>query len=48
MSHEICGIVVNVRGKGDKVCLWTANAENQEATLKIGYVLLIDNKYIFV
>jgi len=35
-SEEICGAVVNIRNKGDKLGLWTADAEKAEATKKIG------------
>ncbi|CAH1793411.1 unnamed protein product [Owenia fusiformis] len=35
-SENICGAVVNIRNKGDKLGLWTHDAKNNEATLKIG------------
>ena len=35
-SDEICGAVVNIRGKGDKLAMWTANAQNFNATKAIG------------
>lgn len=35
---EICGAVVNVRPKGDKISIWTANFQNREAVLSIGRV----------
>lgn len=33
---EVCGAVVNIRTKGDKIAVWTCEAENQEAVLHIG------------
>ncbi|XP_022644746.1 eukaryotic translation initiation factor 4E-like isoform X1 [Varroa jacobsoni] len=33
---DICGAVVNVRQKGDKIALWTADASSKEANLAIG------------
>lgn len=38
-GDEICGAVVNVRQKGDKVALWTHNAANDSANFHIGEVL---------
>ena len=35
-SDEICGAVVNIRNKGDKLGLWTADAQHGEAIKKIG------------
>ncbi|KAK2156710.1 hypothetical protein LSH36_207g07067 [Paralvinella palmiformis] len=35
-SDEICGAVVNIRNKGDKLALWTHDATKKEATVKIG------------
>ncbi|XP_031473791.1 eukaryotic translation initiation factor 4E-1-like [Nymphaea colorata] len=35
-GDEICGAVVNVRAKQDKLALWTKNAANQTAQLSIG------------
>ncbi|KAL3282822.1 hypothetical protein HHI36_005986 [Cryptolaemus montrouzieri] len=35
-SEEICGAVVNIRGKGDKVGIWTADWNNTQAVLEIG------------
>jgi len=34
--ENICGAVVNVRRGQDKLCLWTRDADQKEATLKIG------------
>lgn len=39
-GDEICGAVVNVRGKQDKIALWTKNAANEAAqVIKIHFVL---------
>ncbi|XP_042861987.1 eukaryotic translation initiation factor 4E-like isoform X2 [Penaeus japonicus] len=38
-SDEVCGAVVNVRGKGDKIGVWTADAKKNDSILKIGQVL---------
>jgi len=38
-EEQICGAVVNVRKAQDKICLWTRDAENQQAVLHIGYAL---------
>ena len=35
-SDEVCGAVVNVRSKGDKIGVWTADAKKSESILKIG------------
>ncbi|XP_010910249.3 eukaryotic translation initiation factor 4E-1 [Elaeis guineensis] len=35
-GDEICGAVVSVRGKQEKVALWTKNAANETAQLSIG------------
>ncbi|NP_001312085.1 eukaryotic translation initiation factor 4E-1-like [Nicotiana tabacum] len=35
-GDEICGAVVNVRGKEDKIALWTKNAANETAQVSIG------------
>uniref|UniRef100_A0A672PT45 Eukaryotic translation initiation factor 4E family member 1B n=1 Tax=Sinocyclocheilus grahami TaxID=75366 RepID=A0A672PT45_SINGR len=29
-SRDICGSVINIRAKGDKIAIWTSNAENCE------------------
>lgn len=38
-SDEVCGAVVNIRNKGDKVGVWTGNGANREGTLHIGKTL---------
>ncbi|KAM7257458.1 hypothetical protein ACFE04_013199 [Oxalis oulophora] len=35
-GDEICGAVVNIRGKIDKVSVWTKNAANEAAQMSIG------------
>ncbi|KAI4584141.1 hypothetical protein MJG53_007420 [Ovis ammon polii x Ovis aries] len=37
-SQEVCGAVINIRAKGDKIAVWTREAENQEGVLHIGRV----------
>ncbi|XP_006873555.1 PREDICTED: eukaryotic translation initiation factor 4E type 1B [Chrysochloris asiatica] len=37
-SREVCGAVVNIRTKGDKISVWTQEAENQASVLHIGQV----------
>jgi len=39
LSDEICGAVINLRPKGDKLGLWTADATHGEAILRIGRTL---------
>lgn len=34
-GDEICGIVVNVRAKQDKLCIWTKTAANEAAQVNI-------------
>ncbi|XP_055534865.1 eukaryotic translation initiation factor 4E1-like isoform X2 [Wyeomyia smithii] len=36
--EEICGAVINVRQKADKIAIWTANYGNREAILSIGRI----------
>ena len=38
-SHQITGGAVNVRGKGDKVAIWLADAEESESIIKIGEMM---------
>lgn len=35
-SQEVCGAVVNIRTKGDKIAVWTSEAENQAGVMHIG------------
>ncbi|XP_061356070.1 eukaryotic translation initiation factor 4E-1-like [Gastrolobium bilobum] len=35
-GDEICGAVVNVRGRQEKIALWTKNATNEPAQVSIG------------
>ena len=36
LGANVCGAVVNVRTKGDKVSLWTRDCEKTEANRRIG------------
>ncbi|KAJ0050351.1 hypothetical protein NL108_017813, partial [Boleophthalmus pectinirostris] len=35
-SSDVCGAVINVRAKGDKIAIWTTDYENKEAITHIG------------
>lgn len=35
-SDDVCGAVINVRAKGDKIAIWTTNYEYKEAITHIG------------
>ncbi|XP_061833296.1 eukaryotic translation initiation factor 4E-1A isoform X1 [Nerophis lumbriciformis] len=37
-SDDVCGAVINVRTKGDKIAIWTTDYENKEAITHIGRV----------
>ncbi|CAB3402679.1 unnamed protein product [Caenorhabditis bovis] len=37
--ESICGIVCNMRGKGSKISVWTKDANDDDANLRIGMVL---------
>uniref|UniRef100_A0A8C6TDW3 Eukaryotic translation initiation factor 4ea n=1 Tax=Neogobius melanostomus TaxID=47308 RepID=A0A8C6TDW3_9GOBI len=37
-SDDVCGAVINVRAKGDKIAIWTTDYENREAITHIGRV----------
>ena len=39
-SDEVCGAVVNIRAKGDKLAIWTGDARKADATKAIGLVLV--------
>ncbi|EDV45437.2 uncharacterized protein Dere_GG12718 [Drosophila erecta] len=38
-SNELCGAVVNIRGKTNKISIWTADGANEAGVLEIGRVL---------
>ncbi|XP_017136416.1 eukaryotic translation initiation factor 4E1 [Drosophila miranda] len=38
-SEEICGAVINIRSKNNKISVWTANGCNEAAILEIGQKL---------
>ncbi|KAM6922767.1 eukaryotic translation initiation factor 4E family member 1c isoform 1-T1 [Lycodopsis pacificus] len=35
-SEDVCGAVVNVRPKGDKIAIWTSQCQNRDAIMTIG------------
>uniref|UniRef100_A0A8C6UUJ3 Eukaryotic translation initiation factor 4E family member 1c n=1 Tax=Neogobius melanostomus TaxID=47308 RepID=A0A8C6UUJ3_9GOBI len=35
-SEDVCGAVVNVRPKGDKIAIWTSNCQNRDSIMTIG------------
>nr|XP_061794182.1 eukaryotic translation initiation factor 4E-like isoform X1 [Nerophis lumbriciformis] len=35
-SDDVCGAVVNVRHKADKIAIWTSNCQNRDAIMTIG------------
>ncbi|XP_004679610.1 PREDICTED: eukaryotic translation initiation factor 4E type 1B [Condylura cristata] len=37
-SQDVCGAVINIRTKGDKIAVWTREAEEQAGVLHIGRV----------
>jgi len=39
LGEHICGAVVNVRQKGDKVALWTRDASLDDVNTRIGYIV---------
>lgn len=38
-SDDVCGAVINIRNKGDKIGLWTADAHRTQSVMEIGSVL---------
>jgi len=36
-SDEICGVVVNIRQKGDKLAIWTACSDRKDVLMRIGH-----------
>ncbi|KAH8361347.1 eukaryotic translation initiation factor 4E [Drosophila serrata] len=38
-TEEVCGAVINLRGKTNKISVWTANGYNEEAVMEIGLKL---------
>ncbi|KAH8385181.1 hypothetical protein KR200_011432, partial [Drosophila serrata] len=38
-ADEICGAVVNIRAKSNKISIWTANGKNEAAAWDIGQML---------
>ncbi|XP_061436214.1 eukaryotic translation initiation factor 4E-1A-like isoform X1 [Lethenteron reissneri] len=37
-GEQVCGAVVSVRRKGDRIALWTSNADSSDAVITIGRV----------
>ena len=35
-GEEVCGVVVNMRQRQDKVCLWTKTASNEAVQVNVG------------
>jgi len=38
-GENVCGVVVNIRQKGDKVSLWTRDSTKTEMNRKIGLII---------
>ncbi|XP_016933588.1 eukaryotic translation initiation factor 4E1 [Drosophila suzukii] len=38
-TEEVCGAVINLRGKSNKISIWTANGHNELAVMEIGLKL---------
>ncbi|KAH8242100.1 hypothetical protein KR026_002169 [Drosophila bipectinata] len=38
-GEEVCGAVINLRGKSNKISIWTANGHNEPAVMEIGMKL---------
>lgn len=38
-SDQVCGAVVQLRTKGDKLAVWTKYADKTESVMTIGYVM---------
>ena len=41
LGDEICGAVINLRSKGDKLGLWTADAARADHNMRIGFVFVL-------
>ena len=35
-SDEVCGAVVQIRGKGDKIAIWTGNVAKVDDIMNVG------------
>ena len=33
---DVCGVACNIRGKGNRVCLWTSSSGNEELQVSLG------------
>ncbi|EDW82029.1 uncharacterized protein Dwil_GK25580 [Drosophila willistoni] len=38
-SDQVCGAVVNIRGKNNKISIWTSNGNMEDAAMEIGHKL---------
>lgn len=47
-SDEVCGAVVNIRTKGDKIAVWTSDYENRAAVTHIGWGISFESAKVFV
>ncbi|EDW43784.1 uncharacterized protein LOC6615946 [Drosophila sechellia] len=49
-SDNLCGVVVNIRGRANKISIWIADGENESLVLEIGRILRkglrIENGYV--
>jgi translation initiation factor 4E len=36
LGHYVCGAVVNIRQKGDKISLWTRDSTKEDVNKRIG------------
>lgn len=35
-EDDVCGVVCNIRAKGNRVCIWTSNASKKQLQLSLG------------
>lgn len=52
-GDEVCGIVVNMRAKQDKLCLWSKTAANEASQVRktkilVVWVLLIHTDFVLI
>lgn len=45
-GDEICGVVVNVRTRGDRICLWTRTASNEAVQVGVAVMLSFRCMYL--
>lgn len=46
-SDDVCGAVVNIRNKGDKIAVWTSDYDNRQAVTHIGWCRFSINTHIW-